>query len=480
MRELMTRLGRAGLATGMSGCLLLGVAGAASAATTIGQNGIAAADATCGRGNTFIQTGTAAGVPSYAAPAGGGIITAWSFFAGSTPGEQDKLKVVRGTATADQFFVVGEGALETMTPSALNTFLVRIPVQAGDRLGLYTADGNDCVSTHTPGNTDDFIGSADPAPGTTATGIPESSSGEAYNISARVEPDADGDGWGDETQDKCPGAAGPLQGCPKADVSITEVASAGSVLRGGTVTYTLTAKNNGPDAAPNVLVTAGLPSGARVVSATASSGSCVSGSNVSCDLGTLGSGVADSVRLVVRMTSIGPTAATATVSSPALVTAAHNVTGAGDTNPTNNSASTTTTVAGLANATESHRTWREPARPKLAIMSKKRPPVGTTFKFRLGAAAKVRFQFTQRLRGRKVHGRCVGLTKTNKHKPSCTWTVGRGSFSLAAHSGLNAVSFQGRVSASRKLKPGQYTVLITANTAGVGSMSARLTFTIVR
>jgi hypothetical protein len=31
---------------------------------------------------------------------------------------------------------------------------------------------------------------------------------------ATIEPDADHDGFGDETQDKCPGMPGPAQGCP--------------------------------------------------------------------------------------------------------------------------------------------------------------------------------------------------------------------------------------------------------------------------
>ena len=33
-------------------------------------------------------------------------------------------------------------------------------------------------------------------------------------ISALVEPDADQDGFGDETQDQCPGVAGTVDGCP--------------------------------------------------------------------------------------------------------------------------------------------------------------------------------------------------------------------------------------------------------------------------
>jgi hypothetical protein len=36
---------------------------------------------------------------------------------------------------------------------------------------------------------------------------------EAFSAVATVEPDADGDGFGDETQDRCPGVAGPADGC---------------------------------------------------------------------------------------------------------------------------------------------------------------------------------------------------------------------------------------------------------------------------
>jgi hypothetical protein len=36
---------------------------------------------------------------------------------------------------------------------------------------------------------------------------------EVY-LQATVEPDADGDGFGDETQDKCPTVAAPTDGCP--------------------------------------------------------------------------------------------------------------------------------------------------------------------------------------------------------------------------------------------------------------------------
>jgi len=474
MRDQMIRLRRAGLA---AGCFLLLTAGSASAATTIGQNGAGGAGTGAG---TFIQTATGPGVPSYVVPAGGGVITSWSFLAGSSANEQDKLKLVRTTATPNQFFVVGEGALETMTPNALNTFPVRIPVRAGDLLGLFTADGkNSTVSTLTTGNTNAFA-STDPPANTTFTGAPESSNHEAYNISARVEADGDNDGWGDETQDKCFGTTGSVQGCPQADLSITKAASPTVVLRGSEVTYTLTAKNNGPDPAPGVIVTDALGSGATLVSATDSSGSCVAGATVSCNVGTLASGATATVTLVVKMTSVGFKADTATVGSLVLLAAAHNASGAGDTNSANNSASAITAVLGVSNASQSHKRWREPRRPKPVTFSKRRPAVGTTFKFRLAGATTVRFDFTQRVPGRRVHGRCVASTNANSHKRKCTRTVIRGSFSLAGHDGLNAIRFQGRVSRSKKLKPGKYTLVITANTPGLGSTATRLTFTIVR
>jgi uncharacterized repeat protein (TIGR01451 family) len=487
MRDQMTRLMRAALAAGLSGCIVLLASGSASAATTIGQNG-ASGPGTCGAGNTFIQTGTATGVPSYAVPAGGGVITSWSFQAGSTTDEHDKLKIVRSNGTANQFVVVGESALEAMTPSTLNTFQLRMPVQAGDLIGLFTVDGNDCVvSTHTPGNTDLYIAGADPAPGTTFTGIPESSSGEAYNVSAVVEPDADNDGWGDDTQDKCVGATGSVQGCPKADLSITETVNASAVVRDGTVTYRMTAQNSGPDPAPHTVVTDSLPPGATVVSATASSGSCVAAAAVSCDVGTLASGATAMVTLVVKMSRVGAATDTATVGSATLDSAAARASGAGDTNAANNSASTTTAVVtvpstavgGIANATQSHTRWREPRRPKLATVSKKQPPVGTTFELTLRGRASVRFDFTQRVAGRRVRGKCVARTNANKHKSACARTVSRGSLSFAGRAGLTTVDFQGRVSASKKLNPGTYTVVITATTPGVGSTFKRLTFTIV-
>jgi len=112
---------------------------------------------------------------------------------------------------------------------------------------------------------------------------------------------------------------------------------------------------------------------------------------------------------------------------------------------------------------------------------KKRPPVGTTFSFRLNEAASVSFTFTERAKGVKVGKRCLAKAPKGRRGRSCTRTVAAGSLALAGHAGLDKVSFQGRISVSKRLKPGRYTLRIVAtNAMGERSAPATLTFTIIR
>src|SRR5205085_2071744 len=66
-------------------------------------------------------------------------------------------------------------------------------------------------------------------------------------VNANIEPDADRDGFGDETQDRCPGISGSANGCPIADLQLNMTASHGA--ESDLVTYTLAFRNNGPDQA---------------------------------------------------------------------------------------------------------------------------------------------------------------------------------------------------------------------------------------
>ena len=134
--------------------------------------------------------------------------------------------------------------------------------------------------------------------------------------------------------------------------------------------------------------------------------------------------------------------------------------------------------AHVSGASQTNPRFRVSAKKQLARISRRRAPVGTTFKYTLDTAATVRLDFTQPAGGRQVNGKCVPPTKRNRRKPGCA--LGRGSLTFAAHAGLNTVRFAGWLSRTRKLTPGKHTLTITAITPGIGATSQQLRFTIVR
>ena len=134
----------------------------------------------------------------------------------------------------------------------------------------------------------------------------------------------------------------------------------------------------------------------------------------------------------------------------------------------------------LSAVSQSHTIWREGGK-RFSRSGKPRPPLGTTFSFRLNEKASVSFEFTRKLAGRRVKGRCVAQTRRNRHRRACRRTIPQGVLAVAGHNGANKVAFQGRLSASKKLPPGQYTLAITAtDSAGRRSQPEELTFRIVR
>ena len=139
-----------------------------------------------------------------------------------------------------------------------------------------------------------------------------------------------------------------------------------------------------------------------------------------------------------------------------------------------------TTVLKITNAAQSHKTWREGIALAHSTTNRSKLPIGTTFSFALNEQANISLVFTQQTGGRKSNGKCVAQAKQNHHKPTCKRTVTAGTLSLAGHSGTNKVVFQGRISRSKKLKQGRYTLLVTANSNGVLTASKLLSFTIVK
>jgi uncharacterized repeat protein (TIGR01451 family) len=131
-----------------------------------------------------------------------------------------------------------------------------------------------------------------------------------------------------------------------ADLALTKADSPDPVVSGNTLTYTITANNNGPGASNNVVVTDPIPVGTTFIACTASQGTC-SGPSVGTDgtvtgnFGTIGSPGFATLTIQVNVTA----AAGVTFTNGAVVTSS-----TPDTNNANNTATASTTVSSSAQA----------------------------------------------------------------------------------------------------------------------------------
>jgi uncharacterized repeat protein (TIGR01451 family) len=100
------------------------------------------------------------------------------------------------------------------------------------------------------------------------------------------------------------------------DLAITKADAPDPVALGGSLTYTLTVTNNGPDPSTDSTVTDTLPAGVTFVSATPSQGTCSQAAGtVTCTLGPLAPGASATIQIVVTVdpTAVSPLSDTATV-----------------------------------------------------------------------------------------------------------------------------------------------------------------------
>lgn len=119
-----------------------------------------------------------------------------------------------------------------------------------------------------------------------------------------------------------------------ADVAVTISASNTSPRMAMPDTLTITATNNGPSTATNTTVTIPLPSQEQYVSVSSTQGNCtLSGSTVTCMLGSMANAATATITLVVNTINYGLTTNTATISADQT-----------DNVPSNNTASTGLTI----------------------------------------------------------------------------------------------------------------------------------------
>lgn len=176
-----------------------------------------------------------------------GVITKWKVNLVPVPiSFPQTLKVLHPNG-GDTVQIVGD-ATGSIT-GGLNTFDTRIPVQTGDRVGLFGSTtvvgseeiGNLFCETGEANVIGGTLGSA--TVGSTETFVQEPSA-VRVPVSAVVEPDADNDGYGDETQDKCPTSAATQAACPAPAPPVT--LSTSSIAKKGLATVLITSNAQAP------------------------------------------------------------------------------------------------------------------------------------------------------------------------------------------------------------------------------------------
>jgi len=171
----------------------------ASAASTIGSTEQSPTQF-CPDNTTVVQATPPTGT-SYSAAAAG-VITQWRLRTGGQAATA-RFKTFR-QVDASSYLVATTTGPVTAPSGSLSSFPARVSVLPGDLIGVTFLSGTDCFVA-SDGNI--RYAMADPGPGTTASFL--LSSNRSITLAATLEPDADVDGYGDETQDACPSQAGP-------------------------------------------------------------------------------------------------------------------------------------------------------------------------------------------------------------------------------------------------------------------------------
>jgi hypothetical protein len=219
-----------------AGATLLAQLAASAVTTTVGQTFVPDAADSCTPRHAdtsleLFQTARADGT-SYAVPHDG-VITSWSFHGSDAQDTFVTMRVYRpepaGTPDGgpDQFMPVGDGG--PVAPHNGDQELVtrtRVPVKSGDIIGLLGTQfaglpAGRCASTGGTGDTYRFLQGTVPTDVGVVTNYVETS-GLKIDVSAVVEPDVDGDGFGDDTQDACPRLASTQDACPIPNTKITK------------------------------------------------------------------------------------------------------------------------------------------------------------------------------------------------------------------------------------------------------------------
>jgi uncharacterized repeat protein (TIGR01451 family) len=247
-------------------------------------------------------------------PSPGGVITSWSYQAGATA-ESVRLDAWMSLSFPGQYNAAGHSVSRAVTPGVLNVFPGRISVAPGDLIGLtVTGTGSSCDYA-TASNQDVVSACFDcqQQPIGASTTIASAMSGLRVNASARLEPDADKDGYGDETQDQCLNDGTTYAGPCRADLTVS-VTAPSTVATGEPLPYMITVTNRGPSLARGVVVTDTLPVGATWLPEK-SDARCTGDSVAACPTVDIMPGGSAPTHIVASVGSIGAIVNSLAVSS---------------------------------------------------------------------------------------------------------------------------------------------------------------------
>ncbi len=203
------------------------LAPAANAATEFGDSctGDGAVPAETGMNYTLFEISGPEDPQPIASPVSG-VVTSWrtTLTDSASVTVPTSLRVLRPS---------GSGAVQLIGQSSgvvqrgANSFPARIPIQTGDLLGINGSGpvGTLYCKTGTKGKIGIALG-ADTEGGVFP--VKEVEAPVRVPMIVRVEPDVDGDGYGDETQDGCPQSAAFQTACPVVTVGSVTIAGKGS------------------------------------------------------------------------------------------------------------------------------------------------------------------------------------------------------------------------------------------------------------
>lgn len=149
-----------------------------------------------------------------------GVLTGWAVQVGSDGGRfEQRLQVFRRVdGPLNRFLAVAESGARMVPTNSREAFKARIPVETGDLFALRgTVETFLCRgmlrSTSALHEGPTPVGSTYEFRAETGLGVP---------LEVFVEPDEDSDGYGDETQDRCPHVPTTQDGCPAIKLRVEE------------------------------------------------------------------------------------------------------------------------------------------------------------------------------------------------------------------------------------------------------------------